>query len=124
MTNNKLTNRRTISTRIADILVADSVPLSDAWKRLIDDAGEMELETQELRRILSGLPQYAIDGGWSAAGISAYAVRLESELQELRRNYLVLRGEIEDVQSQLYEAESQANEYASELQERRKADSQ
>ncbi|HCL5283275.1 TPA: hypothetical protein N2G45_002154, partial [Salmonella enterica] len=59
MTNTKLTNRRTISTRITDILVADSVPLSDAWKRLIDDAGEMELETQELRRILSGLPQYA-----------------------------------------------------------------
>lgn len=48
-------------------------------------AGELELETQELRRILSGLPQYAIDGGWSAAGISAYAVRLESELQELRK---------------------------------------
>lgn len=45
------------------------------------------------------------------------------ELQELRRNYLALRGEIEDVQSQLYEAENQANEYASELQERRKADS-
>lgn len=85
MTNTKLTNRRTISARITDILVADSVPLSDAWKRLIDDAGEMELETQELRRILSGLPQYAIDGGWSAAGISAYAVRLESELQELRK---------------------------------------
>lgn len=45
------------------------------------------------------------------------------ELQELRRNYLALRGEIEDVQSQLYEEENQANEYASELQERRKADS-
>ncbi|WP_052574844.1 hypothetical protein [Escherichia coli] len=45
------------------------------------------------------------------------------ELQELRRNYLALRGEIEDVQSQLYEAENQANKYASELQERRKADS-
>ncbi|MDJ5402390.1 hypothetical protein LD891_19440 [Salmonella enterica] len=44
------------------------------------------------------------------------------ELQELRRNYLALRGEIEDVRSQLYEAENQANEYASELQERRKAD--
>lgn len=43
------------------------------------------------------------------------------ELQELRRNYLALRGEIEDVQSQLYEAENQANEYASELQEHRKA---
>lgn len=46
------------------------------------------------------------------------------ELQELRRNYLALRGEIEDVQSQLYEAENQANEYASEIQERRKADNQ
>lgn len=46
-----------------------------------------------------------------------------AELQELRRNYLALRGEIEDVQSRLYEAENQANEYASELQERRKADS-
>lgn len=44
------------------------------------------------------------------------------ELQELRRNYLALRGEIEDVQSQLYEAENQANEYASELQERRRLD--
>lgn len=43
------------------------------------------------------------------------------ELQELRRNYLALRGEIEDVRSQLYEAEKQANEYASELQEHRKA---
>lgn len=44
-----------------------------------------------------------------------------AELQELRRNYLALRGEIEDVQSQMYEAENQANEYANELQERRKA---
>lgn len=45
------------------------------------------------------------------------------ELQELRLNYQALRGEIEDVQAQLYEAENQANEYAAELQERRKADS-
>ncbi|EPC6092926.1 hypothetical protein HV319_23095 [Citrobacter freundii] len=45
------------------------------------------------------------------------------ELQELRRNYQALRCEIEDVQSQLYEAENQANEYARELQERRRADS-
>ncbi|HCL5072909.1 TPA: hypothetical protein N2F43_002171 [Salmonella enterica] len=39
-------------------------------------------ELQELRRTLSGLPQDAIDGGWTAAGISAYVSRLESELQE------------------------------------------
>lgn len=45
------------------------------------------------------------------------------ELRELRRNYLALRGEIEDVQAQLYEAENRNEADAAELQERRKADS-
>ncbi|HIH5078573.1 TPA: hypothetical protein ACYR8I_000221 [Citrobacter freundii] len=40
------------------------------------------------------------------------------ELQELRSSYLALRGENEDLQAQLYEAE---NQDAAELQERRKA---
>ncbi|SAR16333.1 Eaa1 [Klebsiella pneumoniae] len=44
-----------------------------------------------------------------------------AELQELRRSYLALRGENEDLQAQLYEAE---NRDAAELQERRKADSE
>ncbi|MDH8236416.1 hypothetical protein QIH38_11590 [Klebsiella pneumoniae] len=46
------------------------------------------------------------------------------ELQELRRSYLALRGENEDLQAQLYEAESQADDAAEEIQERRKADSE
>lgn len=45
------------------------------------------------------------------------------ELQELRRNYLALRGEIEDVRAQLYEAENRNEADAAELRERRKADS-
>lgn len=45
------------------------------------------------------------------------------ELQDLRRSCLALRGEIEDVQAQLYEAENRNNADAAELQERRKADS-
>lgn len=45
------------------------------------------------------------------------------ELQELHRSYLALRGEIEDVQEQLYEAENRNNADDEELQERRKADS-
>ncbi|EJI1745511.1 hypothetical protein NDG12_002515 [Salmonella enterica] len=44
------------------------------------------------------------------------------ELRELRRNYLALRGEIEDVQAQLYEAENRNEADAAELQERRKTD--
>lgn len=46
------------------------------------------------------------------------------ELQELRRSCLALRGEIEDVQEQLYEAENRNNADNEELQERRKADSE
>lgn len=46
------------------------------------------------------------------------------ELQELRRSCLALRGEIEDVQAQLYEAENRNKSDAAELQERRKADSE
>lgn len=45
------------------------------------------------------------------------------ELQELRRSYLALRGEIEDVQAQLYEAENRNEADDTELQESRKADS-
>lgn len=46
------------------------------------------------------------------------------ELQELRHSCLALRGEIEDVQAQLYEAENRNNADDEELQERRKADSE
>lgn len=45
------------------------------------------------------------------------------ELQEFRSSFLALRGEIEDVQAQLYEAENRNKSDAAELQERRKADS-
>lgn len=45
-------------------------------------------------------------------------------LQDLRRSCLALRGEIEDVQAQLYEAENRNNADDEELQERRKADNQ
>lgn len=37
----------------------------------------------EFERILDGLPQDAIDGGWTARGISAYAKHLESRVAEL-----------------------------------------
>ncbi|MFM0432372.1 hypothetical protein PQQ75_25400 [Paraburkholderia aspalathi] len=37
----------------------------------------------EFERILDGLPQHAIDGGWTARGASAYAKQLESRVAEL-----------------------------------------
>lgn len=44
MTNNQLTDKSTFGARIAALLVADSVPLSDAWKALIDDAERTEIQ--------------------------------------------------------------------------------
>lgn len=41
-------------------------------------------EHDEYARILDGLPQDAIDGGWTAKGISDYAKRLEAENGRLR----------------------------------------
>ncbi|WP_333498527.1 hypothetical protein [Kluyvera sp. CHPC 1.2972] len=51
-TNNQLTNKRTVGARIAALLVADSVPLTDAWKALIDDA-----ELQEHRKAADSAKQ-------------------------------------------------------------------
>lgn len=49
---------------------------------LMGDAKDAEIA--EYRRILGGLPQDAIDGGWTAKGISAYVKSLESERDRLR----------------------------------------
>lgn len=57
-----------------------------------------------------------------AADAVKLIAKLQTELQEIRRSYLALRGEIEDVQAQLYEAENRNEADAAELQERRKAD--
>nr|WP_263009386.1 hypothetical protein [Cronobacter sakazakii] len=42
------------------------------------------LDWLALREILDGVPQEAIDGGWTARGLSDYAKQLETELAALR----------------------------------------
>ncbi|HDR2353306.1 TPA: hypothetical protein QCH65_000450 [Enterobacter roggenkampii] len=42
-------------------------------------------ELQESRRLLEGVPRDAIEGGWTARGLSNYAKKLEAELQEYRK---------------------------------------
>jgi len=46
---------------------------------LLHAGDSAELETY--RRVLAGLPDGAIDGGWTAAGICAYAKRLEEQVK-------------------------------------------
>ncbi|ELY3575054.1 hypothetical protein SMX32_002363 [Cronobacter sakazakii] len=44
----------------------------------------MARELRALRKILDGVPQEAIDGGWTARGLSDYAKQLETELAAMR----------------------------------------
>ena len=77
-----------------------------------------------LRQISEILSKAAAQSDGGNLGYAmADAVKVIDEVLELRRNYLALRGEIEDVQAQLYEAENRNEADATELQERRKADS-
>ena len=56
-------------------------------EKLTDEAADAleaaNVRIAELGRILDGLPQDAIDGGWTARGISAYAKQLEAHVAEL-----------------------------------------
>ena len=51
-------------------------PLREKWNR--------RARCQRCETVLAGLPQDAIDGGWTAAGICAYAKRLEEQIAALR----------------------------------------
>lgn len=50
----------------------------------MNDIRSLLAERDEYARILDGLPQDAIDGGWTAKGISSYAKTLEAERDALR----------------------------------------
>lgn len=98
-------NQRSISARIMNLLSADSVPLSDAWKRLIDDAEHVEL--QERRKADSEPVTYQSkwigDGVWRSCSKSRYEKLMDVPAYEVR---------------ELYAAPQPASD--SELQERRK----
>ncbi|ELQ6225967.1 hypothetical protein R2308_002956 [Cronobacter turicensis] len=50
-------------------------------------------ELRALRKILDGVTQEAIDGGWTARGLSDYAKQLETELAALRERAEPVAGE-------------------------------
>lgn len=50
-------------------------------------------EIRRLRAVLDGIPQEALDGGWTAKGLSAYARGLECEIERLRAEVEALRSE-------------------------------
>src|SRR5690606_22642551 len=51
-------------------------------------------ERDQYARILDGLPQDAIDGGWTSAGMSAHAKTLEAGNERLREALIPALGHI------------------------------
>ncbi|ECS3904631.1 hypothetical protein A6Y39_12815 [Salmonella enterica] len=127
MTINKLTDELVEDSELQ--MLIDSHEKGTAMFMRVNSYYLMAKELQEHRTAVEDKDLLGvIDALEHPAGINAAGKQVVRralvELQEIRRSYLALRGEIEDVQSQLYEADNQANEYAAELQERRNADSQ
>jgi hypothetical protein len=64
-----------LAVRLGELLDEDQWAECESLVLKAWEAGEKE------RTALAGLPDGALDGGWTAAGMSAYAKRLEERLQ-------------------------------------------
>lgn len=67
----------------------------------------LAIRVTELELVLQGLPQAAIDGGWTAKGISTYVQKIEKQVKELDASETKLiqeRDEAEIALSDMYEA--------------------
>ncbi|WOY03090.1 hypothetical protein [Dickeya fangzhongdai] len=62
----------------------DVIDVTPLWRQPPLNSAERE-RLATLERVVEGLPQDAIDGGWTAVGIIAYAKSLQSELAALRQ---------------------------------------
>ncbi|WP_260477194.1 hypothetical protein [Pseudomonas aeruginosa] len=70
---------------VGAVVVPSPWPAVQHWQYLAeqeqDHKSEIAARLRQLERICEGLPQDAIDGGWTAQGIRGYAKRLEDQLK-------------------------------------------
>ncbi|NBK56512.1 hypothetical protein [Pseudomonas aeruginosa] len=70
---------------VGAVVVPSPWPEAEHWKYLAeqerDHKNEITGRLRQLERICEGLPQDAIDGGWTVQGIRGYAKRLEDQLK-------------------------------------------
>ncbi|HCF9240829.1 TPA: hypothetical protein NI607_005288 [Pseudomonas aeruginosa] len=68
------------------------------------DAALSEVERlRQFERICEGLPQDAIDGGWTVQGIRGYAKRLEERLAAAEKRVAKLKREVAELEEELEE---------------------
>ncbi|HHN2020354.1 TPA: hypothetical protein ACRM0L_000270 [Pseudomonas aeruginosa] len=70
---------------VGAVVVPSPWPEAEHWKYLAeqerDHKNEIAVRLRQFERICEGLPQDAIDGGWTVQGIRGYAKRLEDQLK-------------------------------------------
>ncbi len=84
---------------VGAVVVPSPWPEAEHWKYLAeqeqDHKNEIAGRLRQLERICEGLPQDAIDGGWTAQGIRGYAKRLEDQLKAALAQVEALRAELQ-----------------------------
>ncbi|HGN0950169.1 TPA: hypothetical protein ACQTYN_001110 [Pseudomonas aeruginosa] len=84
---------------VGAVVVPSPWPEAEHWKYLAeqerDHKNEIAGRLRQFERICEGLPQDAIDGGWTVQGIRGYAKRLEDQLKAAQAEVEALRAELQ-----------------------------
>lgn len=84
---------------VGAVVVPSPWPAVQHWQYLAeqeqDHKNEIAGRLRQLERICEGLPQDAIDGGWTVQGIRGYAKRLEDQLKAALAQVEALRAELQ-----------------------------
>lgn len=82
---------------VSAVVIPSPWPAAEHWQYLAeqerDHKNEIAVRLRQLERICEGLPQDAIDGGWTAQGIRAHSKQLEEQLKVAQAEVEALRAE-------------------------------
>ncbi len=78
---------------VSAVVIPSPWPPAEHWQYLAeqerDHKNEIAVRLRQFERICEGLPQDAIDGGWTVQGIRGYAKRLEDQLKAAQAQHSV-----------------------------------
>ncbi|MBF2946151.1 hypothetical protein HKT30_01670 [Pseudomonas aeruginosa] len=84
---------------VGAVVVPSPWPEAEHWKYLAeqerDHKNEIAVRLRQFERICEGLPQDAIDGGWTVQGIRAHSKQLEEQLKVAQAEVEALRAELQ-----------------------------
>ncbi|EKJ7123428.1 TPA: hypothetical protein ACGW3Z_004662 [Pseudomonas aeruginosa] len=84
---------------VGAVVVSSPWPAAEHWQYLAeqerDHKNEIAVRLRQFERICEGLPQDAIDGGWTVQGIRAHSKQLEEQLKVAQAEVEALRAELQ-----------------------------